>query len=349
MDPVLILLKKDIQGVYKLYNVRDDDSWTISPSYYNSILNVKLEKGEYMIAVADFPFQDSEALALNKENINGGNISLYITSSSPLTFDSSEGNTSVYKYSYIQKYNNQAYINNINYANSKIEGNNPLFGILADSKVGTTIKIDDYGFFVTISDSFDNTNNAFLNSVEVDDGSSWGYWTNASSSLYSIKDVQSVWVSGNKVTPATDYKATFTGQVIGSVIDNSRTGHITLDSNNLFQATIDIGTASITDSTIKFNDSLNNKWSGTFNTSGSNINTNGFSANIVSSKENNSIFSTENSFNNISSPSVNNVGGSLSGNYYGVDNQVKSIGGSFNMTQGTATTNGVFKARAGVQ
>jgi hypothetical protein len=32
-----------------------------------------------------------------------------------------------------------------------------------------------------------------------------------------------------------------------------------------------------------------------------------------------------------------------------LNNQVKSIGGSFNMTQGTATTNGVFKARAGVQ
>jgi hypothetical protein len=345
MDPVLILLKKNDKGEYKIYNARDDDSWTKSPSFYNSILNLKLEHGDYKITVANFPFYDQEAVNLINEGDNlSGTINLYITSSSVLAFDSS-----IEKYSYITKYNNQAYINNPNYTNAKIEENNASFGILADSKVGTTIKIDNYGYFVTISDSFDNTKNVFLNTTEIEDGSSWGYWTDANSSktLSTIRNMQSVWVSGNKVTPAADYKATFTGQVIGSVKNDSSSGYIKLDSNNLFQATIDIGSASITNSTIKFNDSLNNSWNGKFDTIGSHINKSGFSANITNNVQN-SISSSENSLSSINSP-INNVSGSLSGSYYGVNNQVQSIGGSFNMNQGTSTANGVFKAKAGAQ
>lgn len=343
MDPVLILLKKNNQGKYVI--ARDDDSWTVSPSYYNSILNLTLDQGEYMITVSTFPFSDTEAVNLINHGKNqSGTINIYITSSSILTFDSS-----IEKYSYITKYNNQAHINNPRYTNTKIEENNASFGILADSKVGTAIKIDNYGYFVTISDSFDNSKNVLLNSTEVDDGSSWGYWTNDSDNLYSIKNMQSVWVSGNKVTPASDYKATFTGQVIGSAKNASNTGYIKLDSNNLFQATIDIGMASITNSTIKFNDSFSNTWNGSFNTTGTtNVNTSGFSANITNNI--NSIQNIENSLNSlVSTPVSDSISGSLSGNYYGVNNQVKSIGGSFNMTQGASTANGVFKAKAGAQ
>lgn len=63
-----------------------------------------------------------------------------------------------------------------------------------------------------------------------------------------------VWVSGNKrVIANQDYKATFSGQVIGSVSQN---GRILLDNENSFNATIDIGSATITKSNIHFNDSL---------------------------------------------------------------------------------------------
>lgn len=142
--------------------------------------------------------------------------------------------------------------------------------------------------------------------------------------------MKSVWVSGNKVTPTTNFSANFSGQVIGSVTNANNVGYIKVDSNNLFYATIDIGSSnSITNSIIKFNDSLGASWSGSFDTSGSKISTSGFSADIIS---------------NTNSLSSNTTTGSLSGTYYGIGTDVKSIGGAFNMIQGNSTANGVFKA-----
>ncbi len=330
IDPVLILLKKNSNDEYIVVdNGKDDDSWVKSPSWYNAILNLELDVGDYMIRVADFPFNSTEAIeGVNKGKKDNGKINLYISSLANLTFDS----TAVDKYSYIRRLDNQAYINNSSYTLAKIEENNPYLAALADSDVGTTIKIDDYGYFVTISDSFNYEGNIFLNDTEIDDGSSWGYWITSSSNLSSINDMKSVWVSGNKVTPEANYSANFSGQVIGSVTNGSNTGYIKLDSNNLFKATIDIGSASITNSMIKFNDSLNGSWNGSFNTTGSNVNTSGFSANIINNAD------------SLSSNTTPNSMGSIAGTYYGVENEVKSIGGTFNMSQGTSTANGVFKA-----
>lgn len=334
MDPVLILLKKNSNDEYIVVdNGKNDDSWVKSPSWYNAILNLELDVGDYMIRVADFPFNSTEAIeGENKGKKDNGKINLYISSLVDLTFDT----TAVDKYSYIRKLDNQAYINNSSYTLAKIEENNPYLAALADSDVGTTIKINDYGYFVTISDSFNYEGNVFLNTEKIDDGSSWGYWITSSSNLSSINDMKSVWVSGNKVTPSTNYSANFRGQVIGSVTNGSNTGYIKLDSNNLFQATIDIGSASITKSMIKFNDSLNGSWSGSFDTTGSNVNTSGFSANIIKNTD------------SLSSNTTPNTMGSIAGTYYGVKNEVKSIGGSFNMSQETSTetltANGVFKA-----
>ena len=80
-----------------------------------------------------------------------------------LTFSSNEIE-SIQKYSYISKLNNQAFINDLSYSTAKTEENNAKFGILADSKIGAAIKIDDYGYFVTISDSFVGYNNGYSES-----------------------------------------------------------------------------------------------------------------------------------------------------------------------------------------
>lgn len=351
LDPVLILLKlNNSTGKYEtVANGRNDDGWIVAKNYYNSILHLTLTEGTYKILVSDFPFSDTEALdSANHGKYDEGTISLYFTSTTDLVFDETN-NSSVEKYSYITRYNNEAYVSDAKLQVTILEESNAKFGILADSKVGTAISIDNYGYFVTISDSFDTTKNAFLNSTEVEDGSSWGYWgktllgDDRSSQSY-VTDMQSVWVSGNKVTPPTGYKATFTGQVIGSVNHDGNRGYIILDSNNQFKATIDIGNASITNSLIKFNDSLNGTWSGVFDNTGTTVNTSGFSANITNPQN----FIPQNSISSesISSTKIVSTTGTISGNYYGVNNQVKSIGGAFNMSQGVSTANGVFKARA---
>ncbi len=336
IDPELVLLKwNENSQQFQIVGTANDDGWTPSDNYRNSIISLTLDKGIYKIAVADYPFNTSEAIKGTNNKTDDGIVTLYFTSSSDLIFENAQN---IEKYSYITRLNNIAYINNSlkNIIDedilSNIEEGNAKFGILADSAIGTSVQIDDYGYFVTISDSYLYKNdctdctNVFIETdtnKEVDDGSSWGYWTDNISSI----DYTTGWVSGNRVTPADDYKNTFTGQVIGSVSNGSNLGYIKLDNNNLFKATIDIGSASITNSAIKFNDSLNGTWNGTFNTSGSpNVNTSGFSSNIV----NNS----------------NNITGSLSGSYFGIDHQVKSIGGTFFMINGLSIANGVFKARS---
>lgn len=328
-DPVLILLKwNNSTSKYEyVSNSKKDDTWVVADNFYNSILNITLEEGKYKILVADYPFSTEEALKDDKHTITEeGNVKIYFTSTSNLTFDNTDS-VAVEKYSYITRMNNIAYIRSNTASN--VENANAKFGILADSNVGTAIKIDNYGYFVTISDSFDNSKNTFLNTSEIDDESSWGYWTQTLNTTSNSINMKSSWLSGNQVKPAANYKASFEGQVIGGVINESNSGYIELDSDNLFKATIDIGAAKITDSKIQFKDSLSNSWSGTFDTSGSaNVNQQGFSSSITG------IGTT----------------GSLSGKYYGTTNSdatttVKTIGGAFNMIKGESTANGVFKAR----
>jgi hypothetical protein len=330
MDPVLILLKKDSNGNYVIIS-RDDDSWVKSENYWNSILNLDLVQGEYKITVSDFPFNESQALSgKNNGSIDTDEIELYFSSTNPLTFY----DESIENYSYSIRKNNIGYIKGIN-SFSVTEENKAQFGALADSKVGASIVIKNLdknynGVFLTISDNFlfPTSENIFSNTIEIDDGSSWGYWTSDFSNLSTIRDMKSTWVSGNQVTPPTNYRASFSGQVIGSVKNASNTGYIKLDSNNLFKATIDIGAATITNSIIKFNDSLNNSWNGTFDTL---VNT----ANVNQQKFRSSIT-------NVNNP---NISGSLSGKYYGTNGNVQSIGGGFNMVNGSSSANGVFKAR----
>lgn len=358
MDPVLILLKKNEDGITYSFISRNDDSWINSGKAYNSILNYTLQEGEYKISVADFPFNTNEAE--NEEN-NGtkdiGEIQLYFTSTKPLTFD----DETIIGYSYNPEKNNISYVQKPS-ENSIISispvvldtiiSNNAQFGILADSEVGTTISIKDYGVFVTISDLFDLSNlsdnnqdmpsnpdispssgNVFLNTEEIKDGSSWGYWTSDFTNLSSVRDFKSTWVSGNQVTPSTNYSASFSGQVIGGVTNGSNTGYIILNSDNQFNATIDIGAATIRESLIRFNDSLGNSWNGSFDADGTaNVNQQGFSPNITGTV----------SFGE-STPS--SVTGSLSGKYFGTNGNVQSIGGEFSMTNGVTTATGNFKAR----
>lgn len=358
MDPVLILLKKNEDGSTYSFISRNDDGWIKSGKDYNSILNYTLQKGEYKISVADFPFNTNEA---ENEKNNGtkdlGEIQLYFTSTKPLTFD----DETIIGYSYNPEKNNISYVQKPS-KNSIISispvvldtiiSNNAQFGILADSKVGTTISIKDYGVFVTISDLFDLSNlsdnnqdmpsnpdispssgNVFLNTEEIKDGSSWGYWTSDFTNLSSVRDFKSTWVSGNQVTPSTNYRAYFSGQVIGGVTNGSNTGYIILNSDNQFNATIDLGAAAITKSLIRFNDSLGNSWNGSFDANGTaNVNPQGFSPNITGTV----------SFGE-SIPS--SVTGSLSGKYFGTNGNVQSIGGEFSMTNGEITATGNFKAR----
>lgn len=344
MDPVLILLKKDSDGEFVSMDTRADDNWTESSSWYNGILSLELEEGEYMITTADFPFNTNESIEGENNGVSStGFIELYITASDTLSFNSQ---ADIKNYEYNSKIDNKAYIVSNNNLLDSTLNNNSNFKILADSKVGTTMAIDNYGYFVTISDNFNSVNyiqgeeelktNVFLDTQEIEDGSSWGYWINNAANKSSITNMQSVWVSGNQVVPSDNYSATFKGQVIGKVT-NTDVGYIKLDSDNLFQATINIGTASITNSIIKFKDSLGGSWNGSFDTNGSNVNKNGFSANII-----NNIVDSGNSI--ISVP-VSNSSNSLSGTYYGTNGVVQSIGGSFNMTSGSATADGVFKAR----
>jgi hypothetical protein len=185
--------------------------------------------------------------------------------------------------------------------------------------------------------SYDSTssNNVFLNTTEIDDGSSWGYWTSDFTNLSNVRDLKSAWVSGNQVTPPTNYSASFSGQVIGSVTNGQNSGHIILNSDNKFNATIDIGRATITNSLIQFSDSLDNFWNGTFDANGtSNVNPQGFSSNNITG----TVSLGESTPSSITA-------GSLSGKYFGTNGTVQSIGGEFNMTNGTTTATGNFKAR----
>ena len=331
-DPVLILLKwNNSTSKYEyVSNSKSDDGWVVAGNFYNSILNITLGEGKYKVVVADYPFSTEEALkSVNRGTSDEGNVKIYFTSTSNLTFDSTDS-VAIEKYSYITRMNNKTYIKNSTNQTASIENDNAKFAILADSNVGTAIKVDNYGYFVTISDSFDNSKNVFLNTSEIDDESSWGYWTQTLKTTASSIDMKSTWLSGNQITPAADYKSTFQGQVIGGVTSGEgSSGYIKLDSDNIFKATIDIGAAKITDSKIQFKDSLSNSWSGTFDTSGvANVNQQGFNSSITGT----------------------GTTGSLSGKYYGITNSnntttVKSIGGEFNMTKGTANANGLFKAR----
>lgn len=347
-DPLIILLKYDeTTKKYKsISQGNNDDSWTMADSYNNAILNLTLQKGSYKILVADYPFSDSEAIgATNREKSDEAIVKLYFTSTTDITFD----DTDFEKYSYVPKSNNLAFINSSTLKIDKIEDNNAKFGVLVDSKIGTSMYINNYGYFVTISDSFINQNdctncqNVFLESeksIEEIDGSSWGYWTNSlqnSEPKDNPINLKSVWVSGNRVIPADNYQASFKGQVIGSVNHNGNSGYIVLNQLNSFKATLDIGSAKITDSYIGFNDSKGGIWLGTFDTFGiANINTSGFSSNIIGTL--------------MLGDTNTKTEGTLSGKYYGTTNldnvsSVKSIGGTFNMSNGISNANGVFKAR----
>lgn len=320
LNPMLKLFKKNSDGTYSPYsNGEEDENWIKAESGFNAMLNLTLEEGDYKI----------EVTTSSASTIHEAKIRVYFSSTNSLTFD----DTSVVKYTYNTTINNKAYLklftgnsitagpsdpSVVNYDDPVL--NKTEFKALTDSDVGASIYIADYGIFVTVSDSFNNEKDIFLNNTEVDDGSSWGYWTNNVNELSSIQDSKSVWVTGNQVTPAQDLKATFKGQVIGGT-SNSKS--IIVDSNNLFKASIDIGAAKITDSLIQFQDSSGKLWSGSFNTQGTNnINTQGFSS------------------------SISGIGttGSLSGSYYGTNSTVQSIGGSFEMSNSGVTANGVFKA-----
>ncbi len=256
------------------------------------------------------------------------------------------------------KANNAKTIHNITYTDIDEVYNYSNLESLVDSEVniiGKNIQIYSNYYnniqnpnrnFVTMPDSFlenysyfaYNNPDVSTSNNEIPDDSSWGYWAEVvdpnENSISTINQLN-VWVSGNKVIANQDYKATFSGQVIGSVSQN---GRILLDNENSFNATIDIGSATITKSNIHFNDSLERIWSGTFDTSGkANVNSSGFSSNIEGTvKVSTTTFSTS---------------GSLAGSYFGTINadgsqNVKSIGGTFNMTNGAnSSANGIFKAR----
>lgn len=339
-----LILMKLINAQDEEYDfITDSFVWTGTENFANAILNYQdfERNATYGVFISVDPLYCSEDSSAGCVYASNNSSKLYFTSSSELQFLNS--NEYIIKYGYSDSINNLAYISSSNGSVTGLE-NNPKLRILADSKVGTTIS-NEYGYFVTISDNFNSINyennepsltdappqtNVFLNNIENIDGSSWGYWATTLNSDNPLIDMKSTWVSGNKIAPSENYNASFSGQVIGG-ITGSTTEHIKLDSNNIFQATVNIGTASINGS-INFQDTSNTNWSGSFLGI---ANKEGFTAQIVQSSL------------SISSDGPTIIG-SLRGNYYGAKENIQSIGGTFGMSQmgssGLSTAQGVFKA-----
>lgn len=201
----------------------------------------------------------------------------------------------------------------------------------------------DTGWFFSIPDSYDSTSNTL--SYNLDDDTSWGYWTatlfkdgSNTDYIYNVNNM-STWIAGietaSNLIPSSG-SATFSGHILGSVQENfgmHNTLPILMNSVNSISATVNFG--SVTHNLIgqlSFQDGSENIWKAEFSGTGNN---NGFVGISLSDGTGSDIV---------------NLDGSLNAKFYG-DGAIKTLGGNFaveGMIFGNFTesykASGVFKA-----
>jgi hypothetical protein len=225
------------------------------------------------------------------------------------------------------------------------------FGALIDSFEQTNYLNDNYsletGWFFSIPDSYDSTSDTL--SYNLDDDTSWGYWTatlfkdgSNNDYIYNVNNM-STWIAGIETASSaipTTGSATFSGHILGSVQEEFGSNNIIpilMNNHNIISGNINFGstTHNITDGLISFQDANANIWKGTF------VITDGSGGSF---HVNSGITAHADSDINISHSDLN-------AKFYG-DTTIKTLGGNFNMTgekdfssyQETYTATGVFKA-----
>jgi len=199
--------------------------------------------------------------------------------------------------------------------------------------------ITERGWFFTVPDALNqNTNNWEINN---DDGSSWGFWAASfekSGPLYKHVATTSPWVAGTEVSASdvtTNYinqnvVANFSGHVLGNVVNGSTIEQIHMDSGNSFTTNIDFGTQSFTTNMAftSSNHSFDTKLTG----ANGSVTAAGFSTSTIDTA-------------NLGGASVTPTTANLTGKYYGSGSIIKSVGGTFQLSDGATTASGVFKAK----
>jgi len=231
---------------------------------------------------------------------------------------------------------------NINANNDNLSSyyiDNDKFGALFSTfTVPSKTLYSNNAWFFSIPDKYVATNNTM--DYDVDDYSSWGYWTATLFDNHTTKenvfyvDQHSTWVAGeltptstiqNLINSSATYN--FSGNVLGSISENNGMGAtpILMDSYN--RVNLQINFASGLSGDIKFKDDYNQKWhasiaSGTVTTTG--FNSTDISAGI--------------------DDEANISDGSINGKFYGPN--VQSVGGKFELnSSNNAIASGVFKAK----
>jgi VCBS repeat-containing protein len=195
--------------------------------------------------------------------------------------------------------------------------------------------IENSAWMVAIPDKV-NTDGTL--SENLDNESSWGYWTadlNNSSTLTNIS-AYSTWVAGIQTDP--DYvqalidsssikTLNFEGHIIGAVTNAGNIDAIKLDTNNFMDMEFKLGAATNNfTGAFGFNTSAGNSWSG--DVSGA-VTASGFSG------------GANNVFVNTVAPSYIESG--IEGQFYGT-NEIKSVGGTIDIDSPAGDLSGSFKA-----
>jgi len=210
--------------------------------------------------------------------------------------------------------------------------NSDLFGILATSDDIDSL-ITDSGYLISVL--ADPNGETYQTS---DDESSWGYWTSSYAGTNSSYDVDDrlTWVAGIEtsesivqgVIDGTSQTSGFSGYVLGAVTNGSNVYPILFDGNNNVSLSFEFGggSAALTGS-IAFHTSNSQQWNATIDGTGTSTTFTGTASN------------------NTSGSNIVITSGSLDGKYFGTGS-IKSVGGKFNLSDGTNDAAGVFKANS---
>ena len=175
-------------------------------------------------------------------------------------------------------------------------------------------------------------------SENLDNESSWGYWTadlNNSSTLTNIS-AYSTWVAGIQTDPAyvqalidsSSIKTlNFEGHIIGAVTNAGNIDAIKLDTNNFMDMEFKLGAATnIFTGAFGYNTSAGNSWTGYVT---GDVTASGFSGGV------------DNVLVNTVAPSYIEAG--IEGQFYGT-NEIKSVGGTIGIDSPAGNLSGSFKA-----
>ena len=219
--------------------------------------------------------------------------------------------------------------------------NDDNFGVKINSYIPTSDGyklIDNSSWIVSISDKV-NSDGTF--SENIDNESSWGYWTANSKDINNnIQNINahSTWVSGTKtnvdyvqklINSSINKTLNFKGNIIGTIQNGGSLSAIKLDTNNVTNLAFTLGSQSGSfTGDFTFKTQAAETWSGNF--SGT-ANASGFSGTNFTNL-------------NIAGSAVSDYSGNIDGNYYGT-NEIKSVGGSINIINtGNGNLVGSFKA-----